>query len=34
MIVTLRRELIRSQISTASAGRLTQAEVDALADAA
>jgi hypothetical protein len=34
MIVTLRRELIRTRISTASAGRLTQTEVDALADAA
>ena len=34
MIVALRRELIRSRISTASAGRLTPAEVDALADAA
>jgi DDE superfamily endonuclease len=34
MIITLRRELIRARLSTASAGRLTQPEIDALADAA
>jgi hypothetical protein len=34
MIVALRRELIRTRISTASAGRLTPTEIDALADAA
>lgn len=34
MIATLRRELIRTRISTASAGRLTQTEINTLANAA